>query len=67
MFPDPLKIGKVTPVYEKGANDEFGNYRPVSVLPIFGKIFEKILYSRIYSFMCSKNIISESQFGFRKN
>ena len=66
-FPDPLKIGKVTPVYKKGASDDIVNYRPVSILPIFGKIFEKILYSRIYSFMCSKNIISETQFGFRKN
>ena len=51
IFPDHLKIGKVTPVYKKGANDDIGNYRPVSVLPIFGKIFEKIFYSRIYSFM----------------
>ena len=66
IFQDPLKVGKITPVYKKGANDDIGNYRPVSVLPIFGKIFEKILYSRIYSFMCSKNIIGESQFGFRK-
>ena len=65
IFPDPLKVGKITPVYKKGANDDIGNYRPVSVLPIFGKIFEKIFYSRIYSFMCSKNII-KSQFGFRK-
>ena len=67
IFPDPLKIGKFTPVYKKGASDVIGNYHPVSVLPIFGKILEKILYSRMYSFMCSKNIISESQFGFRKN
>ena len=67
IFPDPLKVGKITPVYKKGASDDIGNYHPVSVLPIFGKIFEKILHSRIYSFMCSKNIISESQFGFQKN
>ena len=66
-FPDPLKVGKITPVYKKGESDDIGNYHPVSVLPTFGKIFEKTLYSRIYSFMCSKNIISESQFGFRKN
>ena len=66
IFQDPLKVSKITPVCKKGANDDIGNYRPVSVLPIFGKIFEKILYSRIYSFMCSKNIISELQFGFRK-
>ena len=67
LFPDSLKIDKITPVYKKGACDEIVNYRPVSILPIFGKIFEKVLYSRIYNFMCSKNIISETQFGFRKN
>ena len=67
LFPDSLKIGKITPVYKKGASDEIVNYRPVSILPIFGKIFEKVLYSRIYSFMCSKNIISETQVGFCKN
>ena len=64
FFPDSLKIGKVTPVYKKGVSDEIVNYRPVSILPIFGKFFEKVLYSRIYSFMCSKHIISETQFGF---
>ena len=67
FFPDSLKIGKVTPVYKKGASDKIANYRPVSILVIFGKIFEKVLYSRIYSFMSSKNFISETQFGFRKN
>ena len=66
-FPDVLKVGKITPVYKKGNPEELGNYRPVSTLPIFGKIFEKILYSRIYSFAISQNILNENQFGFRQS
>ena len=49
-FPSILKTGKITPVYKKGAKDNIANYRPVSILPIFGKIFEKVLYNRINEF-----------------
>ena len=42
------------------------NYRPVSTLPIFGKIYEKIIYNRLYKFFASKGILTDSQFGFRK-
>ena len=52
-FPDELKIGKISPIYKK--------YRPVSTLAIFGKIFEKIIYSRLYSFINSQNILYENQ------
>ena len=67
IFPSTLKFGKISPVFKKGSKDKIENYRPISTLPIFGKIFEKILYKRIYSFVTSKNIISENQFGFRAN
>ena len=66
-FPDVLKVGKITPIFKKGNPEEFGNYRPVSTLPIFGKLFEKIIYSRIYSFAQSQGIINKNQFGFRKS
>ena len=65
-FPQDLKVGKITPVYKKGNAELLENYRPVSTLPIFGKIFEKIIYSRLYSFLTAKNILYEKQFGFRK-
>ena len=42
-FPDSLKVGKITPVFKKGNQEEFENYRPISTLPIFGKIFEKVI------------------------
>ena len=66
IFPDSLKTSKVTPIYKKGNREHIENYRPVSTLPIFGKIFEKLIYSRLYRFLDSRGIISDTQFGFRK-
>ena len=66
VFPNSLKVGNISPIYKKGNEEHLENYRPVSTLPIFGKIFEKIIYSRLYKFLISKNILHESQFGFRK-
>ena len=67
VFPDELKLGKITPIYKKSDEELIENYRPVSTLPIFGKIFEKIIYSRLYNFLASQNMIHENQFGFRAN
>ena len=67
VFPDQLKLGKITPIYKKDNKELLENYRPVSTLPIFGKIFEKIIYTRLYSYFISQNIIHDKQFGFRKN
>ena len=66
LFPDILKTSKITPIYKKGSRELIENYRPVSTLPIFGKIFEKVIYSRLYRFLNSKGTITDSQFGFRK-
>ena len=66
-FPDILKIGKITPIFKKGDPQLLDNYRPVSVIPIFAKIFEKVIYTRLYSFLSSMNIIYDKQFGFRKS
>ena len=66
-FPDILKIGKITPIFKKGNPQLLDNYRPVSIIPIFAKIFEKVIYSRLYSFLTAMNVIYDKQFGFRKN
>ena len=50
IFPDRLKIGKITLIYKKDDKELFENYRPVFTLPIFGKIFEKVIYERLYRF-----------------
>ena len=67
IFPKELKIGNITPIYKKGNEQLLENYRPISTLPIFGKIFEKVIYSRLYSYFTSKGILNDKQFGFRKN
>ena len=66
IFPESLKVGKITPIFKKGDAQLLENYRPVSTLPIFGKIFEKIIYERLYSFFISQNIMNPQQFGFMK-
>ena len=53
-FPGMIKLGKITPIFKKEDEQLLKNYRPVSTLPIFGKIFEKIIYSRLYSFLFPK-------------
>lgn len=65
-FPNVFKTGKITPVYKKGNKECITNYRPVSILPIFGKIFEKIIYRRLYSFLSTNGVLTDQQFGFRK-
>ena len=60
-FPNLLKIGKITPIYKKRDPKILDNYRPVSVITIFGKIFEKV----IYSFFHSMNEVYDKQSGFR--
>ena len=65
-FPSIFKTGKITPIFKKENAELLENYRPVSILPIFGKIFEKIIYERLYSFLTAKNVLNGNQFGFRK-
>ena len=65
-FPKILKVGRITPVFKKGDKELIQNYRPVSTLPVFGKIFEKVIYARLYKFFTSQGTLSGSQFGFRK-
>lgn len=65
LFPDSLKIAKVTPIFKTGKKTDPSNYRPISVLPTMSKIFEKVLYNRLESYLATKNIISSKQYGFR--
>ena len=67
IFPDICKIGKITPIFKKGDTELLENYRPISTLPIFSKIFEKVIYSRLYSFFTSQHLLYDKQFGFRKS
>jgi len=66
-IPDSLKIAKVIPVYKKGAKTSPGNYRPISLLSIFDKIMEKLMYKRVLNFLEQNKVLYNYQFGFRKN
>jgi hypothetical protein len=66
VFPSELKIAKVIPLFKNGKQHLLSNYRPISILPLFSKIFERIIHSRLTSFFDSQNTIYENQFGFRK-
>ena len=66
IFPNEMKIARVVPLYKSGDVRLIQNYRPVSILPVFSKIFEKIMYNRIIEFVDNREILHDSQFGFRK-
>lgn len=51
IFPDKLKLAEVTPVFKKGSTQDKDNYRPISVLSVFSKIFEKVMYKRLYAYL----------------
>ena len=66
IYPDALKIARVIPIFKnKGDELQVYNYRPISLLSNINKIFEKLAYSRLYSFLNLYNCIFELQFGFR--
>ena len=66
IFPDKLKVARVTPIFKSGDDGLVNNYRPISVLSCFSKILERIMYNRLYSFLVENNILYDKQFGFQK-
>jgi hypothetical protein len=66
-FPDRLKYSIVIPVYKKGEKDNLSNYRSISLLTTLSKIFEKVICKRLLDHFYTHNILTKSQFGFRKN
>ena len=67
IFPSQLKLAKDVPIFKSGESDKVTNYRPISVLSFFLKIFEKIMYNYVINFMDKNNTTYKYQFGFRKN
>jgi hypothetical protein len=67
IFPERLKLAKVKPLYKKGNIHEVQNYRPISILSVFSKILEKLMYNSLTSFIIKNNILTEAQHGFRAN
>ena len=67
IVPNQLKIARVIPLFKSGEQDIFTNYRPVSVLPAFSKILERVMYNRLLRFLNAFKILSDNQYGFRKH
>ena len=67
IFPNKLKLAKVVPVFKKNEANQISNYRPISLLPTFSKIFEKVAFSQMYEYLTENNILFNSQHGFRSN
>ena len=66
VFPDKMKIAKVVPLYKSGDRHLCNNYRPISLLPQFSKVLEKLFSTRLDSFVKDCDLLSASQYGFRQ-
>ena len=66
IVPCKTKIAKIIPIFKSGDKNNKSNYRPISILPTLSKVLEKVVYSRLMNYITKLNIITPSQYGFRK-
>ena len=66
-FPTKLKLARVIPLHKGGSSENVNNFRPISILPLLSKIFERTAYNQLYNFLEKYNILTPYQYGFRKN
>ena len=67
IFPLQLKIAQVLPLYKNNDPMLVNNYRPISILLFFSKLFEKLMCNRLIDFIEKHQLLYQYQFGFRKN
>ena len=65
IFPDEWKCAKVLPLYKHGEHRDMNNYRPISIIPVVAKVFERIIYEQVCAFLTNNGILSNYQSGFR--
>ena len=65
IFPDEWKLSKVIPLFKQGNRSDLNNYRPISVIPVVAKVFERIIYDQLYNYLTIHKLISRHQSGFR--
>ena len=66
VFPDSCTIPRIVPLFKNGKRDEPTNYRPISILSCFSKVFEKIIHRHLISCLNKDNVIQKTQYGFQK-
>ena len=67
IFPDKMKIAKLSSIFKGGNNLQTENYRSISVLAVFSKILEKIMYNRVYNYFVENKILFQKQSVFQIN
>ena len=67
IVPDSMKLARILPLYKSKDHQLLVNYRPISLLPVFSKILEKVVYKKLIGFLDMHKIIYKSQYGFRTN
>ena len=67
IFPQQLKVAKVSPILKVANIEEIGNYRPISVLPILSKVLERIMYNKTYQHFKKNDMFFPKKFGFQVN
>ena len=65
VFPDDWKSARVAPLFKQGDRDDLNKYRPISVISVVAKVFERIIYDQVYAYLEEHNIICKHQSGFR--
>ena len=65
IFPHDRKCSKVIPLFKKGERRHLNNYRPISIIPVVAKVFERVIYNQVYAFLVDNNLLTSSQSGFR--
>ena len=65
-FPIEWKVARVSALHKKGPRNIMDNYRPISILPVISKVFEKMLYNQLIEYLHRENLLTENQFGFRR-
>ena len=65
-FPDKWKMSNVCPIHKKDAKNRKENYRPISLLPILSKIFEKVIFDSLYDYFIHNDLLTPCQSGFIK-
>ena len=66
MYPSKLKLSKIIPIFKSDDDSDPSNYRPIALLSVFNRIFEKLIYKRLIVFIDKHDLFFESQYGFRK-